>query len=443
MDFASLPPEFNSTRMYAGPGSESMLAAAAAWEALAGDLQTTASLYDSTITGLTAGPWLGPASASMSAAAAPYVAWLRITATQAEEAATLATAAAGAYETAFAATVPPPVVAANRALLLALVATNLFGQNTPAIATTEAQYAEMWAQDATAMLGYAGASAEATSLTPFTVPASIADSAASVGQAAAVAQAAGTAAGDVQSAVSNIAEAFSAIPAALTGLAGPGAALPLGPIDAITIADATVGVTALMIDTPLAAGALPYDIAGYEVGLHTDDIVSAWAGMEAWPNTTPAPRPLAPIVGAALGESASVGSLSVPAGWTVAAPEMRLLATALPAANVAAAAEGSAGNIGSLLGQMAVAGMAGRALAGPVGGGGGGSAVRQRIGVPTGKPDKPIESPPDETGESPPKPPGGPITSIAAELRELASLRDAGILTDEEFTQQKQRLLAY
>jgi Short C-terminal domain len=37
--------------------------------------------------------------------------------------------------------------------------------------------------------------------------------------------------------------------------------------------------------------------------------------------------------------------------------------------------------------------------------------------------------------------PGGPITSIAAELRELASLRDAGILTDEELTQQKQRLL--
>jgi PPE-repeat protein len=67
-------------------------------------------------------------------------------------------------------TVPPPVIAANRALLAALVATNIVGQNTPAIATTEAQYAEMWAQDASAMYGYAGSSAAATQLTPFTSP---------------------------------------------------------------------------------------------------------------------------------------------------------------------------------------------------------------------------------------------------------------------------------
>jgi hypothetical protein len=30
---------------------------------------------------------------------------------------------------------------------------------------------------------------------------------------------------------------------------------------------------------------------------------------------------------------------------------------------------------------------------------------------------------------------------VAAELRELASLRDAGILTDQEFTEQKKKLL--
>ena len=39
--------------------------------------------------------------------------------------------------------------------------------------------------------------------------------------------------------------------------------------------------------------------------------------------------------------------------------------------------------------------------------------------------------------------PGGPITSIAAELRELASLHAAGILTDDEFNEQKQRLLPH
>src|SRR5271154_6524500 len=79
-----------------------------------------------------------------------------------------AKAAAAAYEVTCAAMVPPPVIAANRTLLQALVATNLFGQNSPAIAATETLYAEMWAQDATAMYGYAGASASATTLPPFT-----------------------------------------------------------------------------------------------------------------------------------------------------------------------------------------------------------------------------------------------------------------------------------
>jgi hypothetical protein len=46
--------------------------------------------------------------------------------------------------------VPPPVIAANRAQLRALVATNFFGQSTPAIAGLESQYEEMWAQDVSA-----------------------------------------------------------------------------------------------------------------------------------------------------------------------------------------------------------------------------------------------------------------------------------------------------
>jgi len=156
MDFAILPPEINSGRMYAGPGSGPMLAAAAAWDGLGTELQSAAASYTSVISGLTAGHWLGPASAAMAAAAGPYVAWMSTTAAQAEQTANQARSAAAAHEVAFAATVPPQVIAANRALLMALVATNLFGQNTPAIAATEAQYGEMWAQDAAAMYGYAG-----------------------------------------------------------------------------------------------------------------------------------------------------------------------------------------------------------------------------------------------------------------------------------------------
>src|ERR1700748_636096 len=159
MDFAFLPPEINSGRMYVGPGSGPMLAAAAAWDDLAAELQSAGASYGSTIQTLAVGPWTGPSSIAMAAAATPYVAWINATGAQAEEAATQAKLAAGAYETAFAATVPPPVITANRTLLATLIATNFLGQNTPAIAATEAQYMEMWAQDAGAMYGYASSSA--------------------------------------------------------------------------------------------------------------------------------------------------------------------------------------------------------------------------------------------------------------------------------------------
>src|SRR5579875_3066092 len=131
LDFGLLPPEINSGRMYSGPGPGSMLAAAAAWDGLAAELRSAVASYGSVVAGLTDGAWLGPASTSMAAAVAPYAAWLNTTAAQAEEAASSARAAVGAYETAFAATVPPLGIAANRAQLMALVATNFFGQNSP------------------------------------------------------------------------------------------------------------------------------------------------------------------------------------------------------------------------------------------------------------------------------------------------------------------------
>jgi PPE-repeat protein len=170
LDFGALPPEVNSARMYAGAGPAPMLAAASGWDALAAELGSAASAYDAVIKGLTSEEWLGPASASAAAAAAPYVTWMSSTATQAEQTATQVRSAVGAYETAFAATVPPPVITANRLQLTTLEATNFFGQNSPAIAATEAQYSEMWAQDAAAMYGYAGSSASASEVTPFADP---------------------------------------------------------------------------------------------------------------------------------------------------------------------------------------------------------------------------------------------------------------------------------
>ncbi|MGB8207373.1 MAG: SHOCT domain-containing protein, partial [Mycobacterium sp.] len=47
----------------------------------------------------------------------------------------------------------------------------------------------------------------------------------------------------------------------------------------------------------------------------------------------------------------------------------------------------------------------------------------------------------DEKGEAPQDKPRAVVTGVAAELREFAKLRDEGILTDEEYSEQKNRLL--
>ncbi len=220
MDFGALPPEVNSGRMYIGPGPATLLVASAGWESLAAELNTAASGYQSVISGLTDELWLGPASMSMAAAVTPYVSWMRATAIQCEEAATQATAAAAAYETAYVMTVPPPLIAANRAQLMALIATNFLGQNTPAIMATEAEYSEMWAQDATAMYNYAASSASASSFTTFTSPPQTTNPGGLAGQAGAVAQAAATQAGSNVQTTS--AQLISSVPQALQGLATPG-----------------------------------------------------------------------------------------------------------------------------------------------------------------------------------------------------------------------------
>src|ERR1700731_552787 len=222
MDFAALPPEVNSGLMYTGPGAAPMMTAAASWDNLAVEMYSAASDYGSVIANLTSGPWRGTASASMAAAAAPYVSWMSTTAAQAEQAAGQAKAAASAYESAFTSTVPPPVIVANRALLASLISTNILGQNTPAIAATEAHYAEMWAQDAAAMYGYAGSSAAASTLTPFTAPPATPTTTGAAAQAATVAQATGT---GTQTSLSQL---VTALPAALQGLASPASSTSSG-----------------------------------------------------------------------------------------------------------------------------------------------------------------------------------------------------------------------
>jgi PPE-repeat protein len=473
MDFGMYPPEINSGRMYAGAGSGPMIAAAEAWQGLAAELHSAANSYQSVVSGLTAGSWSGPSSASMAAAAASYSAWLTATATQAEETAAQAKAAVAAYQAAFTSTVPPTMVATNRSRLTTLVATNLFGRNTQAIAANEAQYGEMWAQDAAAMYGYAASSASATTLTPFTPAQQNTNPSGSAGQAAAVSQATGTSAGNVQSTVSSIQQAFSSVPNALTSAAAPAQSTSLMNVldvlsDLVTIfVDLPADLAGIFVAIPLGIVgivSLPFDVSSFLVSDHTDDIISGWNGVKGWPDEGSAPvkefpapltglRPTvasAPTLSAGMGEANVLGGLSVPPTWAVATPAVRPISYTLPtlpetAVTASAGQTGEAGS-GSALSQMALAGMAGRAMAGTVGTGGGrggakapkGARAAARAGQAATTSDGTAADGKGEVSDSKPRP---VVTGVAAELREFAKLRDEGILTDAEYTEQKNRLL--
>jgi PPE-repeat protein len=341
-DFAMLPPEINSGRMYSGVGAGPLLAAASAWYGLAAELRVTALGYSSVLSELTSQAWSGPASASMAAAAAPYAAWMSTTAAQAEETAIQAEAAVAAYEAAFAATVPPPVIAANRALLMALIATNFFGQNTPAIAAVEAQYAEMWAQDAAAMYGYAGASASASHLTPFAAPQQTTDPGGLTAQSAAVSQAAASAAGTGQSTVSPL---TSAVPATLHSLAAPAAST--GPGTAASGLDDLLnspiwnnfGPNANIWNTIFASGfymparylgtasdfmSMSQQAAGGAAGAAEGAASAATAGALHNPLGS---ATLVNSVTATMGRGDLVGALSVPQGWATPTPPPSPLAS--------------------------------------------------------------------------------------------------------------------
>jgi hypothetical protein len=463
MDFGIYPPEINSGRMYAGPGSGPMMAAAQAWGSLGDELYTAASGYQSIVSELTEGVWSGPSSASMSAAAGSYIDWLSATAAQAEETAAQVRAAAAAYDAAFAMTVPPPEIAANRSLLAVLVATNFLGINTPAIAATEALYAEMWTQDAVAMYGYAGSSAAATTLTPFTAPQQNTDPASAANQAAAVSQATSTSAGDVQSVVSSAQQSFSAVPNALqslaTGAAAPAqvAGDPLGTIsDLISIffsVPSDLALFAAVLPQDVAGGAvdIPFSIVDSETGVHTDRIVSDWNGDEPFirPGGVPSydfPAPLlnpgqnaAAAIKAGMADAEAISGLSVPSGWTVAAPEVRPTAftTPLTTANVAAAPAAEAG-AANTFNQTGIGGMAGQAMAGP---------PAANNGQQSGKPvtharltGRATGAAGDDEAEVTPAP-RTVVTGVAAAIRDITKQRDQGYLTEQEYREQKKRLL--
>ncbi|MEE2855464.1 MAG: PPE family protein [Actinomycetota bacterium] len=385
LDFAQLPPEINSALIYSGPGSGPLLAAAAAWDGLATDLRSAASAYGAVISSLTDGPWQGPAASAMLTAVVPQVAWLSGTGGKAEHVAAQAVAAATAYELAFAETVPPPVIAANRALLAELLATNVLGQNIATIAATEAQYGEMWAQDAGAMYGYAGGSAAASMLPPFEPAEPATDPAGAARQAAAVAQAAGRGGESAQDVVPQTLSALAGSTNNPTSTGNPAPFLggislnpegdglvvggPLGDLlegltgsqtlDASTPFDAFIRLisptrlftTSFKDIQSLAQGFMPAAKSAAEGAAKAAEAVVPTAVSGAGLGSVGA-------IGGAVGKAASVGGLSVPAAWAGAAPTAPSVAVALNGAAAAGAADRATNAVGGL--PMMPAGGAGR-----------------------------------------------------------------------------------
>jgi len=317
MDFGALPPEINSARMYSGAGSAPLLGAASAWGALAEELHSAAEVYQSLVSEIADASWWGPSAMAMLSAVGPYVSWMSATATLAEQAGDYARAVVGAYELAYAATVPPAEVAANRSLLSLLVATNWLGQNTSAIAAAEAQYAEMWAQDAAVMYGYAGASRIASMVAPFDTPPVTTAAGGEDRQQTAVTRAVGSAAQqrawtDLVATIRDVLERLSVSPSHSATWDELKANLPQ------ILKNFT---TSEQIVQRLAS--TPANILGISKGLVP-------------PAPSPAPAVAAPVVpalpaavGAAgptgappagLGRAGTVGKLSVPASWAGAAP---------------------------------------------------------------------------------------------------------------------------
>jgi PPE-repeat protein len=332
---------------------------------------------------------------------------------------------------------------------MTLIATNVLGQNTPAIAATETDYAEMWAQDAAAMYGYAGSSSSASTLTPFTSPPPTTNPAGGLDQAAAVSQ----------SIVSQGPQVLNAIPQALQGLASSSAAAAPAQADLLTLLSllepvitVPLGLTTIgTSSTSVSAGftGVGMNLRGFQINAdrdfaqHKGPYTGYGPGAANLPNWflngqgfVGAPsNAVESSFSAGLGEAPKVGRLSVPSAWTVAAPEIRPVAYTLPITGVQAAPEMASAGSGNLFADMALAGGVGRAVAaGAAAPAQGNSRTRMT---------------PRERPKPPQRPPTEAITEIAAELSELANraqsllakLADSGLMTAEEVSQQRRRFL--
>jgi PPE-repeat protein len=357
MSFSLIPPEINSALMATGAGSGPLLEAATAWDGLAADLESTATQYQTAITNLTTGAWLGPSSAHMASAAEPYIAWLEATATEAAQSGAQAKAAAAAYQTAYSAMVPLPLITANRAELATLVSNNFLGQNTGAIAQNEAEYLDMWIQDALGMDTYQQSSTGASAALPTQTAAPLVTSGAQAAAAATPADAGSDAL--IGQLILAVAELFGApsttvAPTSLAGVgtfldsvipviaANPTAALlpvqatyymgMLGSTPARMFMSSGSGGSGAASSTTLASmgDSLLQNVSKMVDGKAATVLSGVGGQLAKWG------AGIQSGIQAQMAHAMQAGGLSVPHGWHTGAPDMSRAAPLLPTNSVAA-----------------------------------------------------------------------------------------------------------
>ncbi len=289
------------------------------------------------------------------------------------------------------------VIAANRVLLTTLIATNFFGQNTPAIAATEAQYMEMWAQDAAAMYGYAASSAHATVLSPYQSPPNTSTPEGVLNQGLAVAQAAEPAGNSGQTAAAATTQLTQAatVPQLLGQLSSWTATTwPFSMIESQIQDLLTYGLptptnnwlglvpanyTTLLKQTLQAYFGVGIANFGWSIGQQTFNGIGTTAGSGgAWyPTPQFAGLHLGSISGvssvsgdtggavlASAGQAGKVGMLSVPSNWATPTSEVTLASAVAEETPVQPGATAPGGESNALLRGMPAGVVGGRRTAG-------------------------------------------------------------------------------